>query len=226
MNLKESYQYQNHLMSLFTQTYSNLGCDHYVTKTSRAHLRSKAAEGAVDETLDESVERPFGDIPVDAVIDFAGALITERTNLGAAITDAKYRAKISVFGSDSIDLDAELAANKSRHQLIGKLAHLADIKPEVVRKTTAKDYKFNAEGNQTPYFYPVEDKVVIDFNRDTLCAKLKVLKESADAISMRAEKAMLDTQVQFAPKFDIHDSYLDTLTAYAAEMGYVKSDCE
>lgn len=226
MNLKESYQYQNHIMSLFAQTYANLSCDAYMTRTERTHCRSKAAEGATDETLDESMERPFGCVPVDAVIDFAGALIVERTELGAAITDAKYRAKIASFGGDDIDLDAELSANKSRHQLITRMEHLAEIKPEIVRKSTAKDYKFNAEGNQTPYFYPVEDKVVIDFSRDTLCAKLKVLKEVASTLSMRAEKAMLDTQVQFAPRFDIHDSYLDTLTAYAVEMGYMKPDYE
>lgn len=226
MNLKESYQYQNHITSLFAQTYASLGSNAYVTRTERTHCRSKAAEGAIDETVDENMERPFGNVPVDAVIDFACALIAERTDLGAAITDAKYRAKIVSFSGDDIDLDAELSANKFRHQLIARLENMADIKPEVIRKSTAKDYKFNAEGNQAPYFYPVEDKIVIDFNRDDLCAKRKKIKEVASAMSMRAEKAMLDTNVEFAPKFDIHDSYLDTLTKFAIEANYMKPDCK
>jgi len=226
MNLKESYQYQNHLNSLYAQVYSNLSCDAYLTKTSRSHFRSRVAPGVMDETLDETTERPFGNIPVDALIGFACALIDERAKLGKAITEAKYRSTLPSYNDSDIDLDAELSANKMRHNLILRLENMAELKPTVVRKSTAKDYRFNQEGNQTQYVYPVEDKIEIDFSREALCAKLKSLKETADNISMKAEKAMLDEKVDFQPRFNIHTSYQDTLCEFVRYDYYLSPNCE
>lgn len=216
MNLKEAYQYQNYVGGLFTQVAGYLSYDNNITRKECMHYRSRAAEGANDETTDETVERPFGDIPVDTLIAFAYALINERVHLGAAITDAKYCAKLTF--ERGIDLDAELSANKSRHQLISKLERMAAIKPETIRKCTGKDYKFNAEGNQTMYVYNTEEKVTIDFDREQLRTTLKQLREIAMEKSMSAEKAMLDTEVQFVPSFDMTDSFSDTLSAFAVSL--------
>ena len=212
MNLKEAYQYQNYIGVLFGQTLAYLQ-PMYVTTTTRTHYKSKAINNIEDEVINESLERPFGDVSVDALIDFAAALIEEKVTLGAAITDAKYNAKITYF-DDGIDLDAELSANKSRHSMVTKLQTLAEIKPKITRKSSAKDYCFNAEGNQTSYTYPIEDVVTIDFDRDHLKSILKDLKETSMNKSMRADKAMLDTKVSFEPSFDINDSYADTLKAF------------
>lgn len=209
MNLKESYQYQNFLKQLFTSAYVSLR-EMNVVKTMRAHYRSRAAEGAVDETVDETPSRPFGDIPVDAVIGFVDAIICERERLASAITSAKFVAK-----TDSLDLDAALSANKQRYQLIQKLESLAEIKPEMIKKSTGLDYKFNVEGNQTAYHYPIEETITIDFDHQQVRAYLKELKAKAAARSMQAEKAMLETIVDFEPQFDMNDSYMDTLTAFA-----------
>ena len=227
MNLKESYQYQNFLKELFTQAYMGLR-ELNVVKTVRTHYRSRVAEGAIDETVDETTVRPFGDIPVDAVIAFTDAIIEERKLLAEAISDTKSRIKMSYPGYTGIDLDAELSANKLRYQMITRLESLAAIKPEMVRKSTSKDFKFNAEGNQTAYTYPVEEVVSIDFNRDSLREYLKHLKTVAAERSMAAEKAMLINTVNFEPHFDQNDSYMDILTAYAVEHKFLKSEntCE
>lgn len=227
MNLKESYQYQNFLKELYTQTYMNLR-ELNVVKTVRTHYRSRAAEGAIDETVDETTARPFGDVPVDAVISFTDAIICERERLSSAISDAKHCAKIDIPGCNGIDLDAELSANKLRYQMITRLESLAALKPETVRKSTGKDFKFNAEGNQTAYTYPVEEVVSVDFNRDELRSYLKHLKTIAAERSMRAEKAMLETSVNFEPTFDMSDNYMDVLTAYAVEHKFMstQASCE
>lgn len=222
MNLKESYQYQNFLKQLFTSAYMSLR-EINVVKTMRRHCRSRAAEGAVDETIDETPARPFGDIPVDAVIGFIDAIIVERERLASAITSAKYVAK-----TDALDLDAVLSANKQRYQFIQKLESLVEIKPEAVNKSTCKDFKFNAEGNQTAYYYPCEDVVTADFDRQQVKEYLKTLKALAAERSMQAEKVMLGTTVDFSPMFDINDNYLDTLTAFAVARKFIAepSICE
>ena len=227
MNLKESYQYQNFLKDLYMQAYMGLR-ELNVVKTVRSHYRSRAAEGALDETVDETTARPFGDIPVDALISFTDSVITERERLSSAISDAKYRAKLDVLGCSGIDLDAELSANKLRYQMITRLESLAALKPETVRKSTGKDFKFNAEGNQTAYTYPVEEVVSVDFNRDNLRGYLKQLKTVAAERSMRAEKAMLETSVGFEPAFDMSDNYMDILTAYAVKHEFMpaQASCE
>jgi len=213
MNLKESYQYQNYLSMLFTQTNSYLGLEHIITNTIRTHYKSKVCDGANDETVDETVERPFGNVSVDTLIDFVCAIIEERTKLGVAIADAKGMAKYTVH-IDDFDIDAELSANKYRHQLIANLTYMADRKEEVIRKSKGFDYKFNAEGNQVEYFYPVEDKITIAFDRNKLRATLKALKNEANTKSMLADKVMLNTVVHFEPAFDVNDSYMDALNAF------------
>ena len=209
MNLKESYQYQNFLKELFNQTHMFLR-EMYAAKTMRTHYRSRAVDGLNDETVDETTARPFGDIPVDALIGFADAVVIERELLAEAITNAKFVAKQAC-----VDLDATLSANKQRHQLITKLECLMGIKPVDTRKSTQKDFKLNAEGNQTPYYYPAEDVITVDFNRDSVRDYLKQLKALTSERSMKAEKAMLETDVAFEPQFDVNDNYLDALRAFA-----------
>lgn len=212
MNLKESYQYQNYLGGLLHTALSYLGTPMYVTKTSRKHTRSAANPEGVDETTIETIERPFGDIPVDTLIEFAILIVREREWLGAAIAQAKAAAK-NDFG-EHIDIDAMLSANKSSHLLISQMTKMAAIKPLVVTKNYAADYKFNAEGNQTTYRYPIEDIVEIDFDRNALREKLKTMQENANRISMASEKAMLTTEVAYYPQFDQTDGFLDALRAF------------
>lgn len=216
MNLKEAYQYQNYIGCLFDQVISYLAVDAYVTSTERTHFRSRACETAADETLVDNMERPFGNVSVDMLCAFGCCLIDERETLGAAISNSKHLASVGIFGEDSVDLDANLSANKSRHALINAFSHMVSLKPEVVRKHTGKDYNFNAEGNQVTYFYPIEDKVTIDFDRDKLRAALKLMKEHSMKISYDAERVMLNTSVLFTPKFDVTDSFADALDAFVA----------
>lgn len=213
MNLKEAYQYQNYIGTLFGDAVSYLSNEAYVTNTVRTHYKSRAS-AADDETTIETVARPFGSVPVSTVAAFACALVKEREELGIAISHAKHLASVGVW-EDGIDLDAQLAANKFRHMLIGAFQTMLKIKPEVTRKSSIRDFTFNAEGNQTPYYYPAEDVVTIDFDRNKLRESVKLLNQQADNVSFSADKAMLNAAVNFTPTFDIADSFDDALAAYA-----------
>lgn len=212
MNLKEAYQYQNYIGTLFGNAVSYLSSEAYVTNTVRTHYKSRAS-AADDETTIETVARPFGSVPVSTLAAFACALVKEREELGVAISNAKHLASVGVW-EDGVELDAQLAANKFRHTLIGAFDTMLKIKPEVTRKSCIRDYTFNAEGNQTPYYYPAEDVVTIDFDRNKLRESVKLLKQQADNVSFAADKAMLTTAVNFTPSFDIADSFDDALAAY------------
>lgn len=205
MNLKESFRYQNFLEGLMRNASASIQMrDHCVTLTKR-HLRSKANPDAQD--MEETVEtEPF--TPNDKVICFMQWLVRERQKLTEAIGEAK--------ATVGFDIDAAIETNKFRQQVNSSIKSMLRNQASK-RMETGKDYKFNVEGNQSPYYYDIEAITTEAFDRE---ASKKVMREmitEADRVSAELDAAMINTEVHYEPVYDVNESFEDVMAEFTPE---------
>ena len=195
MNLKEAFQAQNkigELMSYINRYLSN--SDNVMTITEK-HLRSKALAGQQDDTVDVSRKADEG-FEVGRLLDIWQELMGEKDRLGFAIGRAKA-------GMD-FNLDAAVDANKSRRAFLSMLQDLANRKSShELQKGEGRGYVFNNDGNQTSYCYDIDRIMTIDYDRTRVRAMVKELNRISDEVSIKIDKALLQTQVDYTPKFDL-----------------------
>lgn len=204
MNLKDAFRYQNVLTSWIDQTCGYLGYDQNVTKRTQEHMRTKANQDATDETIDLSKDREYP-YEINSMVDFTLDLLKEKESISEAINAAK---RIT-----SIDIDSSVATNKKKQEVSRVLSRMANIKPSE-RVGRGQDYKFNNEGNQVSYYYETKDVTVIDFDRNKVKAIAKKLTKESDDISSQLDKIMIDTVVEFQPKYDVNDGLADVLEVF------------
>lgn len=206
MNLKEAFRYQNYLNALIGSATMHLRTNNNITKTKQEHLRKKVNVDAEDEIIDSSTERSIKH-PVDYVMDFAIDVINTKADLCAAISEAK--------SSCGLDIDAAIAINKTRQQIADVFNNMAGIKSQE-RMREGRAYKFNNEGNQVPYTYPIKEVMVIDFDRCKAKGCSKALTKQSDDVSTQIDKLMVDTDVKFVPPYDVTDSFEEVLDQFVA----------
>lgn len=207
MNLKEAFQAQNILEKVFSFVVGYLEDEEKLVSITEKHLRSKAAQGQVDEKIEVVVEDKF---PPDKIIDFLILLLEEREKLGQAI----YTAKRSM----TFDLDSAVDVNKKRHLAASTLRDLRRFKSSgTVQKNAGTGYIFNNEGNQTTYRYDIEYIKTIDFDRNHVRELLTKLQTKADSVSTEIDAALISTTVDYELPFDAHASNLEILEDYVAE---------
>ena len=206
MYLKEAFHYQNHLAELLNMTIRLLSDNKNVLHVVQNHCRTKACQDANDEIIDLSSER---NIPYEAndLIDFMTHLVGEKEQLTSAISAAKA-------GCD-IDIDAEIANNKMRQVSARAMARMNALRA-TERTFRASDYKFNAEGNQTPYSYEVREVSSIDFDRNKVKSVQKALANKCDEVSTAIDRAMINVVVDFNPKYDVIGTFDDAMETYLA----------
>ncbi len=205
MNLKESFRYQNFLDSLLrcaTSSVSNR--DHCLTVT-KTHLRNKANPEVADVTETVEVEKFFKN---DDVLSFMKLLVEEKLLLTQKISEAKA----SLSG---IDLDAAIESNKFRQQVSNAVRTMMKHTP---RKTVeqGRDYKFNVEGNQTAYYYDIEVESVEAYDKDSAKELMRNMIATADKNSTLVDAALINTTVDYEPKFDVNDSFEDVMESFIA----------
>lgn len=205
MNLKESFRYQNFLDSLLrcaTSSVSNR--DHCLTVT-KTHLRNKANPEVADVTETVEVEKFFKN---DDVLSFMKLLVEEKLLLTQKISEAK--ASIS-----EIDLDAAIESNKFRQQISNAVRIMMRYTP---RKTVeqGRDYKFNIEGNQTAYYYDIEVESAEAYDKDSAKELMRNMIATADKNSTLIDAALINTTVDYEPKFDVNDSFEDVMESFIA----------
>ena len=199
MNLKESYRYANYLDNLLSTAYSYLRNKGFITTTKQNHLRSKANNEAVDEVID--VQKPYDvEFTPNNVIDFIVKVIDEKESLSNAIAVAKANTEINI--------DNAIAMNKKKQGFVNALNGFVNIKPSV-KTTQGFGYKFNAEGNQTRYYYDIEETTTIDFDRNDVKALIKKYNKVCDEVSTKLDEIEITTVVEFAPKWDVNDTFED-----------------
>ena len=204
MNLKESFRYQNFLGSLLTNAADSLTNMQHCLTTTKTHLRNKANSEAADVTETVDVGEFYKN---DDVLRFMLSIIEEREKLTAAIGKAK--------ASVGFDLDAAAETNKFRQNVSRNINMMLRFKG-AKRMERGTDYKFNAEGNQTPYYYDIEVVTSENFDRAKAKAAAQSIVAKADEVSAAIDAALINTRVEYEAPFNGNDSFDDAMAAFLA----------
>lgn len=201
MILKEAFRYQNYLTSLFVQATSYLSREDFITTTTQNHNRSMVNPDAQDEKI--SVPKVFNvDYKPNDLIDFVVKLIDEKQKLSNAITEAKK--------SLDMDIDAAMSMNKTKQDFISVLRRMASIKSTESEKE-GTSYKFNNDGDQVSYRYPVKEVKAIDYNRNTVKGLISKYKKETDQISTTRDRIDIMTDIDYTPVWEVDTPLEDIL---------------
>lgn len=197
MILKEAFRYQNYLKTLQNDIYVHLRNRDNVVKITETHFYSKSNNDKSDEEV-----VTVGKIEPNKLIELIKEVIAEKI----AVTDAISKAKKSC----EYDIDALLETNKFMNNFVDCLKGLNVIESKET-KTTGLDYKFNLNGEQLSYKYPVTTVSTINFDRnETRKMANKYSKQITDTSNL-IDEINVTLKVDFEPKFDINDTVEDIL---------------
>lgn len=206
MNLKESFRYQNFLDSLMRNASASIQSREHCFEVVKHHFKSKANPDASD--MDEIVEN--GEFyPNDKVISFMEWLVSEREKLTTAIGNAK--------ASIGFDLDSAIETNKFRQSVNSAIKSMLRYTPGK-RVEQGRDYKFNVEGNQMAYVYDIEVESKDAFDRDSAKKVMRTMITKADEVSSEIDAAMINTKVDYEPRFDVNESFDDVMAEFIADL--------
>lgn len=196
MNLKESFRYQNFLENMMAEAGSSLTSREHSLTVTKKHLRNKSNHEAQDmvETVD------VGEFYMnDDVLSFMLLLVDERKKL----TDAIGRAKASV----GFDIDAAVETNKFRQTVAARTKAMLRFVPSK-RIEQGRDYKFN---------YEIEVETTEAFDRGRAKSVVREIMLQADKASAEIDSALINTQVEYEPPFNVNDSFDDVMEEFLAK---------
>ena len=205
MNLKETFRYQNFLDSMMrAATNSVMNREHCLTVT-KTHLRNKANPDAENIVETVEVEKFYSN---DDVLRFMEWLVNEK----AVLTQAISKAKAAI----ALDLDTAIETNKFRQQVNNAIKNMLRFAP---RKTIeqGRDYKFNLEGNQTVYYYDIEMESVEAYDKANAKKLMRDMISTSDTVSADIDSALINTQVDYEPKYDVNESFEDVMEAFVSQ---------
>lgn len=199
MNLKEAFRYQNKLDQLFNAAIDVLSQGRNVTESKITYLRSKAVKGIPDETVVESVPFEKND-KITELVEFVVYIIREKEKLYAAIKKAKREL--------DVDIDTETSLNAVRQRTANTLRAMSLIKSkDEVQQNAGSGYCMNNEGNQVPYKCDIRRVTTIHFDRKKVISQLKQLDNKANDVSTAIDRAVVTTEVDYKPPFDVNDHF-------------------
>lgn len=204
LSLKQAFAYQNYLKELWGQANGYLQSKRNVTVTTVKHLRTKSYAEAEDE-IEVNPKDSTIDVTVDKMVRFLEGITEEISKLSNAINIAKTK-------SDS-SLDTMISVNSYKRKVLDTLSYMANIRP-TSSKGRSTDYRFNNDGDQVAYNYPTETSTVIDFDRNDIRKKVSALRKEVDTISEEIDHLMIDTQVDYEPKYDYMLGFEDVLEQF------------
>lgn len=207
MIIKDAFRYQNHLSRLLDMACLTLEDRKFTTRTTQVHNMSKTNKDAEDETIEVPCECRI-DCGVSELIDFAEHVISEKAKLMDAILSAK---KYSCTG-----IDENISLSKDYRKLYSALSNMAQIK-DTERTYNGTAFKFNAEGNQVSYTYPMIEITKTAFKRSAIKQVAKTIITLADEKSTEVDRAMVNILVDYEPEFDVNGSFEDAVEVYLAQ---------
>ena len=203
MNLKTAFRYQNFLTQLANTAL--IALDKVRIVQTETHQKSLVNPDVADEVVIAENNDITKGVTAEKCIALIFDIYLEREKLDREISRAK---RFSEF-----DFDAELNTNKARRNLISRLNYLTGLS-DSEKTVKGTDYKFNVEGNQTSYTYPVKVVTELTYDKDALAEKIKELSAQADCISDMADEFVIVTLIDIEPKFDIHDKFDNIIKYY------------
>ena len=199
MNLRESFQYMNFLDERLEQIEWILRDTRNVVTIKETHLKAAVNSTFADE---EKEIKPDLEYTAIELIDFMDKVMKEKTELSKAIYEAKNKAEINI--------DHAISMNKAKQKQAIVLKRLIDLKTkEKEKRETA--YMINNEGNQVPFYYTVKEVATINYDRNKVKRMYKAIKKECEEMSTLIDKAQINTEVTFMPKWDISDTLEDML---------------
>ena len=207
MNLKEAFRFQNKLQALMNEAQSILDDSRNICRTEITHLRKKVMVEAENETTIDVAPSEYAD-RIDKVVEFMLHLLGEQVTLAKSIHDAKAALEI--------DMDAEVSLNGRRQRIAATLRRMADIRSsEQTLANGGVGYRFNTDGNQVSYRCDVKKVTTINYNRNTVRAKVAELNKKSDDISAKLDACMVNSKVDYDAPFDVNDSFATVFEAFA-----------
>lgn len=207
MNLKEAFRFQNKLQALMNEAQSILDDSRNICRTEITHLRKKVMAEAENETTIDVAPSEYAD-RIDKVVEFMLHLLGEQVTLAKSIHDAKAALEI--------DMDAEVSLNGRRQRIAATLRRMADIRSsEQTLANGGVGYRFNTDGNQVSYRCDVKKVTTINYNRNTVRAKVAELNKKSDDISAKLDACMVNSKVDYDAPFDVNDSFATVFEAFA-----------
>lgn len=204
MNLKEAFRYQNFLDRMMAFAKDSISTKDHALKTTETHFCSAANPDAKDRV--EEVDK--GEFHKnDDVLRLGLKLIEEKNALSYAITQAKL--------SSGVNIDAEIETNKFRQQMVAGLKYMLGFKPGK-RKSQARGYKFDINQAQVPYIYDMEILDEDNFDRSAAKEVMRRLVDESDAVSTKVEMALVNTNVDYVPPFNVNDTFDDVMQEFLA----------
>lgn len=202
MNLKEAFRYQSFLEKMMSDACNSIANREHAITVTKTHNKSKANPDAVDfiETVETAAFYPNND-----VIRFMLWLIREREKLTNAIGFAK-----SDIG---FNIDAAVETNKFR-QTANKAVKCMLSYPASKSIEQGRDFKFNAEGNQMPYYYEIEVVKSGAYDKDAAKAFMRSVIMEADKVSAEIDSAMINADVNYEPRFDVNETFDDVMAEF------------
>lgn len=205
MNLKEAFRYQSFLEKLMMSVQLSLAEKDHAMKTTEIHHCSLSNPEAHDRT--EQVDK--GEFFLnDDVIRLGVKLIEEKSKLCNAITAAK--------AASGANIDAEIETNKFRQKLTNSITQMLKMKPGK-KKTQARGYKFDVNQTQVSYIYDMEVVDEDNFDREQAKKIARHLAEESDLVSTSVEMALVNTQVNYDPPFNVNSNFEDVMQEFLSE---------
>ena len=209
MNLKEAFRYQHKLHRLMDEAESILRWEKNVVKVENTLLLHKVNPDVQNETTEDAPCTEYAD-QITEVAVFLMFLLAEREKLSKAIRDAK--------GSMDMDFDGEISLNARRQEISNILRQMSQIRSsEQLLPGAGVGYKFNAEGNQVSYCCDLKRVTTINFDRNKIRSFATHLSNTADTISAELDKCTVNTEVCYAPPFDVNDTFADIFQWYTEQ---------
>ena len=211
MNLKEAFRYQNKLQFFIDAALGILDVDSNVTKVENTYLRKKVMSEAENETVAVSPETEYYE-QITEISQFLMYLLSQKEALFSAIRKAK--------NSLQIDLDGEVALNAERQKIARTFRRMNDLRSsEVIISNGGTGYRFNAEGNQISYRCDVKRVTTINYDRKVIRSELSLLNRVSDETSAKIDLCMVTSTVDYAPPFDVNDSFADAFEHFCENAG-------
>lgn len=202
MKLKEAFRYQNALKQWIEEAESFLTNRNNIVKIEETHKKSLVNKEESDVV--KEINNRVIDVEPNTMIDFIYDLVEEKNKVSQAISEAKR--------NSDVDLDVSIEINKSKQRLANIYNRLSNVKNSQKTRTD-RTYKFNVEGNQTPYVYEVDEVTSIDYDRNKVRKLQKKLEKTCDETSTKIETLQLTIEVNHTPKYDVNDSFADLIEA-------------
>ena len=203
MNLKEAFRFQNKLGAWMDEAQGILSRDQNITKVQNTYLRKKVMAEAEDETTIDTPPTEYGE-QITEIALFLMYLLEQRESLSGAICRAKAGLDLSA------GLDGEVGLNAKRQEVAAVFRRMASLRSsEVVIPNGGTGYRFNNEGNQVAYRCDVKRVTTINFDRNKIRALSTKLSKQADQVSAALDAALVNTEVDYTPPFDVNDTFAE-----------------